>query len=156
MGSVSTAEGVSIRPGHVGLNVADLDRSRAFYEAVFGFRVVHASETSGRRFAFLGDGERLVLTLWQQAEGRFPTRQPGLHHLAFEVAGLDEVLRAERTLRDLGVPIIHGGIVAHQEGAESGGLFFEDPDGIRLEISSPAGLAGKPAPTGDAPACGFF
>lgn len=39
---------------------------------------------------------------------------------------------------------------------DSGGLFFEDPDGIRLEIFAPRGVAGAPAPHADGPTCGFF
>ena len=50
----------------------------------------------------------------------------------------------------------HGGIVPHGEGASSGGIFFEDPDGTRLEIYAPAGANTAPAPSGTAPTCGFF
>jgi len=45
------------------------------------------------------------------------------------------VRAAEERLRALGATIHHGGMVAHREGADSGGLFFEDPDGIRLEVN---------------------
>ncbi|MES2462541.1 MAG: VOC family protein, partial [Armatimonadota bacterium] len=37
----------------------------------------------------------------------------------------------------------------------SGGLFFEDPDGTRLEIYAPSGVEGT-VPTSGAPTCGFF
>jgi hypothetical protein len=49
------------------------------------------------------------------------------------------------------------GVVAHHEGAASGGIFFHDPDGTRLEISVSDGVGGARAP-GDAsaPTCGFF
>jgi lactoylglutathione lyase len=47
-------------------------------------------------------------------------------------------------------------VVAHREGAASGGIFFHDPDGTRLEISVPTGAEGAPAPNADAPTCGFF
>ena len=59
-------------------------------------------------------------------------------------------------LRAIGARVHHDGIVAHAEGADSGGLFFEDPDGIRLEIFAPRGVAGAPAPHADGPTCGFF
>ncbi len=59
-------------------------------------------------------------------------------------------------MRELGAPVFHDGVVAHREGADSGGLFFADPDGIRLEIYAPSGVAGSPAPSGEAPTCGFF
>jgi hypothetical protein len=52
--------------------------------------------------------------------------------------------------------IHHGGIVPHAEGRSSGGLFFEDPDGIRLEIFTATGVGDHVAPHGAAPTCGFF
>jgi catechol 2,3-dioxygenase-like lactoylglutathione lyase family enzyme len=139
--------------GHVGLNVADLDRSIDFYVSVFGW----AMKGRGDGYAFLGDEERLVLTLWEQSTGAFAADQPGLHHLSFRVGSIDEVLTAEERVRASGLRLYHDGVVPHSEGASSGGIFFEDPDGIRLEIFTGAGAeAHGPAPTGDAPTCGFF
>ncbi len=46
----------------------------------------------------------------------------------------------------MNVPFIYDGIVPHAEGAQSGGIFFEDPDGIRLEIYAPNGAADHGAP----------
>ena len=142
--------------GHVGINVTDLARSRAFYEKVFGFQVVHESQEEGRAFAFLGDGEKLVLTLWQQSQGRFDRGAPGLHHLSFQVADIEQVATAARALRAMGVRLLHDGIVAHAEGAQSGGVYFEDPDGVRLEIFAPTGAGDHATPTPGAPSCGFF
>jgi catechol 2,3-dioxygenase-like lactoylglutathione lyase family enzyme len=76
--------------------------------------------------------------------------------LAFQVESIEQVREAEARLRALGAPIHHGGIVPHREGGESGGLFFEDPDGIRLELSAPTGAGDRPAPHTDGPTCGFF
>jgi catechol 2,3-dioxygenase-like lactoylglutathione lyase family enzyme len=143
-------------PGHIGLNVSRLDRSIAFYRAVFGFDLIRQSDGTGRAYAFLGRDGAVVLTLWQQSDGAFATDRPGLHHLAFRVESLDEVRAAESRVRAQGARLHHDGIVAHAEGADSGGLFFEDPDGIRLEIFAPTGLAGTPAPHTDGPTCGFF
>ena len=142
--------------GHVGLNVRDLGRSARFYQQVFGFEVMGQSEERGREYVFLGAGGTLRLTLWPQSDGRAATDRPGLHHLSFRVDSLDHVEAAERRAREAGAVIHHGGIVAHREGADSGGLFFEDPDGIRLEIFTPAGAAGRAAPHPGAPTCGFF
>ena len=138
--------------GHVGLNVADLDRSIDFYARVFGWGV----QGRGDGYAFLGDDGRLVLTLWQQSSGTFPTDQPGLHHLSFQVDSIDDVTEAEARVRKLGLKLYHDGIVPHGEGQSSVGIFFEDPDGIRLEIFTGKGAdAHQPAPSA-APTCGFF
>jgi lactoylglutathione lyase len=146
----------AFKTGHLGINVSHLDRSRAFYQRVFGLDVVHDSQQEGRRFVFLARDGKLVLTLWQQAEGRFDSARPGLHHLSFQVESIGQVRAAERTLRELGVTFAYEGIVPHAEGADSGGIFFEDPDGLRLEIYAPTGAAGHPAPVPGAPTCGFF
>ena len=114
------------------------------------------SSEPGRTFAFLGDDVRLVLTLWQQSEGTFQAHVPGLHHLSFEVKSIVEVQEAEQRLRRIGARLLYEGIVPHAEGASSGGIFFEDPDGVRLEIYSPTGAGDRSAPTTDAPSCGFF
>jgi len=147
---------VAFTMGHVGLNVTDLDRSLAFYRAAFGFDLLGEGEDGDRRWAFLGAGGQLVLTLWQQAVGHFDAGSAGLHHLAFEVASIDQVRTAETRLRSLDAPFAYDGVVPHAEGASSGGIFFEDPDGTRLEIFSATGVDGAPAPHAAAPSCGLF
>jgi lactoylglutathione lyase len=147
---------VALQAGHIGLNVSDLERSKQFYQAVFGFQAMLESQVDGRRFAFLGDGEQPVLTLWQQSAGRFAADQPGLHHLAFQVGDIAEVRAFEERLRALGVRVLYDGIVPHAEGLDSGGVYFEDPDGIRLEIFSPSGAGSYAAPLSDGPSCGLF
>ena len=146
----------TLTTGHVGLNVTDLARSTAFYRAVFAFDVLGERTDGDQRFAFLGRDSRLVLTLWEQSAGAFAADRPGLHHLSFEVADLDAVRRAEAVLRELDVTLVHDGIVPHGEGASSGGVFFTDPDGVRLEIYASSGAEGLAAPTPGAPTCGFF
>ncbi|MFF4265939.1 VOC family protein [Streptomyces virginiae] len=145
-----------LRTGHVGLNVTDLERSLAFYRDALDFQVLGEGKEEGRRFAFLGRDGELVLTLWQQADGAYTPAAAGLHHLAFSADDVREVRAYEERLRGLGVAFAYEGVVAHREGAASGGIFFHDPDGVRLEISVPTGAEGAPAPTADAPTCGFF
>lgn len=147
---------MTLKTGHIALNVTDLARSTAFYRTVFAFDVIGERTDGEQRFAFLGQDGALVLTLWQQSTGTFVTDRPGLHHLSFEVADIEAVRRAEAVLRELDVIFAHDGIVAHGEGAASGGVFFTDPDGVRLEIYAPSGAEGAPAPTPGAPTCGFF
>ncbi|GGY30890.1 VOC family protein [Streptomyces omiyaensis] len=146
----------TLNTAHIGINVTDLDRSLRFYGEALGFEVIGSGDADGRRHAFLGRGGSLVLTLWQQAEGGYDAARAGLHHLAFEAESIEKVREAEARLKALGVPFAHDGVVAHREGAASGGIFFHDPDGTRLEISVPQGAEGAPAPHATAPTCGFF
>ncbi|KQV22238.1 MULTISPECIES: VOC family protein [unclassified Kitasatospora] len=145
-----------MQTGHVGLNVTDVTRSIAFYREVLGLELAGEGTEADRRFAFLALDGKLLLTLWQQSKERFDTGTAGLHHLSFQVESLDEVRAAEARLRALGAEFAYDGVVPHGEGAGSGGIFFTDPDGIRLEIYAPAGLEGTPAPVAAAPTCGFF
>jgi catechol-2,3-dioxygenase len=145
-----------IAPGHVGLSVTDLDRSIAFYREVLALEIIQVSPDAGPRYAFLGAGGRLFLTLWQQSSEGFAPRQAGLHHLAFQLPTLEAVQATEARLRARGVVPRYDGVVPHREGGDSAALFFADPDGIRLEVYSPAGAAGLAAPVPGAPSCGFF
>ncbi|MFF5971950.1 VOC family protein [Streptomyces sp. NPDC012769] len=146
----------TLATGHIGLNVTDLERSLGFYAEVLGFQVLGEGKEEGRRYAFLGQEGRLVLTLWQQAEGGYDSGRAGLHHLAFQAESIDHVRAAEAALKARGATFAYEGVVAHAEGAASGGIFFHDPDGTRLEISVPQGAEGAEAPTESAPTCGFF
>lgn len=136
-------------PAHIGLAVRDLRRSIDFYTAAFALELMREGESHATRFAFLGDGSRVTLTLWEQPG------PPGLHHLAFEASSVEALRAAESRLEAIGARMAYDGIVPHAEGAASGGLFFTDPDELRLEISAPSGIAGR-APVADAPTCGFF
>jgi lactoylglutathione lyase len=155
MYSMSSAK-TSFATGHVGINVTDVERSKRFYQEVFGWEIQAEGQEADKRFVFLGDDKALLVTLWQQSEGRFDGGRPGLHHLSFQVADIDAVHAAEARVRELGAKFFHDGVVPHREGASSGGIFFEDPDGSRLEIYAPAGADEQPAPSGEAPTCGFF
>jgi lactoylglutathione lyase len=150
----------SLRTGHVGINVTDLDRSVAFYRDVLGLQVLGGSAPGTapeRRVARLGKDGALVLTIWQQAAGAHERDRAGLHHLAFEVDTVAEVREAEWALKERGATFQYDGVVPHGEGRDSGGVFFSDPDGTRLEVFTGSGVAdeGK-ALFADAPTCGFF
>lgn len=149
--AIKTSQGWTLQTGHVGLNVTDLGRSKKFYQDVFGFKPMLESNAKEREFVFLGDGQNIILTLWQQSQGRFDGHRPGLHHLSFQLASIDEIKQAEQKLLAMKVPLLYEGIVPHSEGADSGGVYFEDPDGTRLEIYSLTGAGGRAAPAADAP-----
>src|SRR4051794_37999842 len=101
--------------GHVGINVTNLERAEEFYGSVFGLTTMSASREGTRRFAFLGDGTNIVITLWQQAAQKFDGQRAGLHHLSFKVDSIDDVRRAEEKVLAAGAKLLHGGIVPHAE-----------------------------------------
>jgi lactoylglutathione lyase len=146
-----------MQTGHVGLNVTDLDRSIAFYQKVFGLELLNEPDPADpHRYARLAHDGKLILTLWPQGTDTFNADSPGLHHLAFAADGPDQVKQAQAALEEIGAQFAYQGVVPHREGADSGGLFFFDPDGTRLEISTANAPLTAAAPSGTAPTCGFF
>src|ERR1051325_3634936 len=80
----------ALRPGHIGLNVTDLDRSLPFYGRVLGLETLAEGKADSRRWAFLGRDGEPVVTLWTQSTRGFATGTAGLHHLSFQVDSLDD------------------------------------------------------------------
>jgi catechol 2,3-dioxygenase len=118
--------------GHVVINVTDLERSVKFYTETLGFSVsdIYPESMVPGGMAFLrcnSDHHSLALVgaLKQSASSA------EMHHLAFEVATLDEVLRARDHLRRHQVPIDFEG--RRRAGCQIA-VEFRDPDGHRLEI----------------------
>ncbi len=78
---------MAARLHHVGVHVEDLGRSIAFYEAVFGMRVVQRFVLGDEELAFLDGGPGLVELI---ADGGGARASAGVvDHVAFEVGDLE-------------------------------------------------------------------
>lgn len=118
--------------GHIVLRAADLQRSVDFYTQVLGFKIsdVYPADMVPGGMVFMrfnADHHGVALV------GGMPARSAAneLHHLAFEVATLDEVFRARQHLRRHDVPIVFEG--RRRAGVQIA-VEFLDPDGHNLEI----------------------
>jgi catechol 2,3-dioxygenase len=118
--------------GHVVLNVMDLERSVAFYVGVLGFRIsdIYPESMMPGGMVFLrcsADHHGVALV------GSAKTSSTGseMHHMAFEVASLDDVFRAREHLRAHDVKIVYEG--RRRAGCQIA-VEFLDPDGHHLEI----------------------
>ena len=135
LGSVETPADLPFnitKIGHVVLMVEDLQRSLAFYTKVMGFRVsdVYPDSMMPGKMVFMrcaADHHGIALV----GGGKSPSGHGELHHLAFEVSSLDEVLLAREHLKKYDVPIDFEG--RRRAGAQIA-IEFSDPDGHRLEI----------------------
>ena len=120
------------RLGHVALRVTDLERSVEFYTQGLGFEVsdIYPETMMPGGMAFLrfnADHHGIALI----GGAARPTSSTELHHLAFEVGSLDEVVRARDHLRGMGAVITFEG--RRRAGCQIA-VEFEDPDGHALEI----------------------
>lgn len=108
----------------------------AWYSTVFGARVVHED----RQIAFLTwdeESHRLALVKvpgflrYAFPLARFRRKIYGIDHLAFTFTSLERLLSTYERLRDAGITpvwsINHGPTTS---------LYYEDPDGIRLEFQT--------------------
>lgn len=127
---------------HVRLTVTDIERSRRFYESVFGWPVLlevpeNADEATRNQFGFLYGGViydlgGTLLGLRPVATDRFDEDRVGLDHIAFRLgsraeldsatAHLDEIDVEHEPVKDIGPSYI---------------LEFRDPDNIALELTAP-------------------
>ena len=118
--------------GHVVLRAVDLGRSVDFYTRVLGFRVsdTYPEEMMPGGMVFMRcNADHHGIALVGGMAG--PSTGSELHHMAFEVATLDEVFLARNRLRELGVPITFEG--RRRAGVQIA-VEFLDPDGHQLEI----------------------
>lgn len=118
--------------GHVVLRVKDLQRSVAFYTQVLGFRVsdVYPDTMMKGGMVFLrcnADHHCLALVGGMKEDASAKE----LHHLAFEVATLEELVRSREHLRQRGVKIDYEG--RRRAGCQMA-VEFRDPDNHFLEL----------------------
>jgi glyoxylase I family protein len=127
---------------HVRLTVTDIERSRRFYDDVFGLPVAYelpadADDATKEQLWFLFGGVIYklgdsLLGLRPVSEDQFEEDRTGLDHLSFGVASRDDLEAAAVLLDDRGIP--HGGIKDIGAGYI---LEFRDPDNIALEVFAP-------------------
>lgn len=120
---------------HVAVTVTDLDRSRPWYEQLFGTAPVLDEDTgSFHHVVWLLGGTLFGTHQHPSLSSSEPCDElrPGLDHVAFGCEDRAELEAWATRLTSLG--IAHGGVVDAPYGS---GLSFRDPDNIPLEFFAP-------------------
>ncbi len=129
---------------HIRLTVTNLERSRAFYDALFALPVAFevppdADEATREQFSWLFGG--VVYQLGDSLFGLRPVGKDtfdedrvGLDHASFAVSSRDDLDAALTQLDRLGIS--HEGVKDIGAGYI---LEFRDPDNIALELFAPKG-----------------
>jgi catechol 2,3-dioxygenase-like lactoylglutathione lyase family enzyme len=119
------------------LYVQDLNRSKQFYERVFGFETI--LEDASRMIAMAAGGKQ-VLLLFLRGATSDPLRTPGgvipphgahgEQHIAFAISA-DQLEAWQQKLEEVGVVV--------ESRVECGGssIYFRDPDNHILELITP-------------------
>ncbi|HUZ75803.1 MAG TPA: VOC family protein [Stellaceae bacterium] len=118
--------------GHVVLHCRDIERTVKFYTEVLGFKVsdVYPNEMVPGGMVFMRcNSDHHGVGFVGCMDGA--SNNIELNHLAFEVATLDEVLRARDYLGARGIAIDFEG---RRRAGSQIAIEFHDPDGHRLEI----------------------
>jgi glyoxylase I family protein len=129
--------------GHVDLVCRDVERSLAFYAAVFGplgleapavFEGERGEAIHYLRFPVRGSGS--IGLRQAQSEQPFELYAPGLHHVALAVESRADVDAAHAAAVVAGARVLHEPQRWPRYHPEYYATFFLDPDGFRVEVAA--------------------
>lgn len=125
-----------LRLGHVGIAVRDLERMVDFYRTALELevsdRMVYPEDAPIAEGVWLRcSTDHHVLALFRLRGDDDPGGRFGLHHVAFELGGFEELRRAARHVRER-----YGPLRAARQGGPGCQLriYFDDPEGNTVEL----------------------
>ncbi len=113
---------------HLVILVTDLNRSLAFYDTLMpllGLDKLREHVYANR------DGLQLDLKQAPDTEHSYHRFAPGLNHLGFSTSSKHVLEQVAATMRDSGLQV-----PAIQQFDSGYAIFFKDPDGMRIEVST--------------------
>lgn len=108
---------------HVGLRTSDAKRDEEFWTTLFN---IHAND-------WIGPAPLMSFDAVHHRIALFPADSPGIQHVNFQVASIDDVMRSYYFLNSRQVRIVFGPGRHATSGATF--LYFEGPDGVVYEYS---------------------
>ena len=122
--------------GHLGVNVSDLSRSKAYYDMLMPFLGFEPFRDSAEQFAYRRQAGKPGTYLFfypALEEGSYSRHRTGLQHLAFIVPSRAAVHTVHTKVIELGSPVIHPPQEFPQYHLGYYAVFWSDPDGLMLE-----------------------
>jgi catechol 2,3-dioxygenase-like lactoylglutathione lyase family enzyme len=117
---------------HIVLRVGDLQRSRAFYDAVLGFLGFFLEWDLGDTLGW--NNHRTMFWIAQaEKKGKHREGAVGFHHYAFELARRKDVDDLYKFLVEHEIEIVDPPADYPSYGKGYYAVFFRDPDGLKLE-----------------------
>lgn len=123
--------------GHIGVNVQNLRQAKAYYDALMpllGFEPFLSAEDE---FAYRPAGGKpgtYVFFYPAMEDGLYSRHRAGLQHLAFMVRSRDIVHAVHAKVQELGSPVLHTPREFPQYHPGYYAMFWQDPDGLMLEV----------------------
>ena len=122
---------------HIYVTVSDMERSERFYDVVMGV-------LGFRKNRFLLEGEQHIqyynrhfgyVLRPARVSGRHDPYVPGLHHFCFRVESEADVAVAAQKFQEANISVT-GPKLYPEYAPDYFAVFFEDPDGMQLEITN--------------------
>jgi catechol 2,3-dioxygenase-like lactoylglutathione lyase family enzyme len=127
---IEEAESIPVRLSHVVLNSPDLDRTRAWYERHLGFRL---SDTLTH--PAMGEAMHFMrINTWHHSMAIAKGPHTSLHHVSFELRGIDEYMRGTGRLLRAAVEKIWG--PGRHLAGNNTFSYFLDPHGNTVEYTT--------------------
>jgi lactoylglutathione lyase len=118
-----------VRLIHTALDVADLDATLEFYEAL-GLSYAHEFTLDGVRNVYVSGEDGMELQFKHDPEATASVDPSGVDHVAVEVDDVDAEF--ERVVEETACPVVHEPMDVSEAGARA--AFVEDPDGYVVEL----------------------
>ena len=137
---------------HVSVTVRDLDQAMVFFSPILRFlgysigEVMHYESADTRLTVNLNSTNGIAFNVWEAkpelAQHKFDVYEPGLHHIAFNVASRSQVDELHALLTSMDVEILDG--PAEFPFADDGlgyyAIYFLGPDNLKFECVHMPGL----------------